>query len=507
MTYLPPTTKAAAMLSDNDTLPLTQSGVVHAVTLATLKTYFGSGAAAAVGSTGATGATGGTAGSTGTTGATASPALVESADGTSVTTVGPTIVDAAKNVYSISADGYVVTNGAKEDGTGGKPSTANVVQEYYKAHQFYQKNSAGNWFTRTSVTAAYTGPVTDPTAASASTGSTGATGATGTTTTTPAAQVMRGVNLAGMEFTPAALPGVGGQQYAIGQEAQVPYWVAKGMKGFRIPFLWERAQNTPMGALDPTFMGYLDNVVNAVHNAGGYPIIDMHNYMRLYVGGTQYIIGETSQATAAMFGDVWAKLATRYKALPRVVFNLMNEPHDVTLSTLPGTFNTAIAAIRATGATQLILVAGSFYTTGVTWISSGNAAAMVNITDSGKNFAFDIHQYLDSDSSGSSDVCVVGSGASRLADFTNWARSHGFRGFLGEFNFGNNSQCNTEASALLGYMASNSDVWMGWSYFAAGLGWSATDSRTIQPNQLSPPYAATNAYDKPQVAELLQFLP
>lgn len=336
----------------------------------------------------------------------------------------------------------------------------------------------------------------------------GAAGTAASGTAAPAAQqVMRGVNLAGMEFTPASLPGVGGQQYAIGQEAQVPYWIAKGMRGFRIPFLWERAQPTPLGALDATFLGYLDAVVNAVHNAGGYPIIDMHNYMRLYVGGTQYVIGETPQATSAMYADVWSRLATRYLSLPRVVFNLMNEPHDVTLSMLPGTFNTAIAAIRATGAKQLILAAGSFYTTGSTWVSSGNAAAMVGISDSGNNFAFDIHQYLDADSSGSSDVCIVGSGGSRLVDFTGWARSHGFRGFLGEFNFGNNTQCNTEASALLSYMASNSDVWLGWTYFAAGLGWSSTDTRTIQPNQLSPPYAATNSYDKPQVAELLGFLP
>lgn len=45
----------------------------------------------------------------------------------------------------------------------------------------------------------------------------------------------------------------------------------------------------------------------------------------------------------------------------------------------------------------------------------------------------EMHQYLDSDGSGTSDVCVSNTiGASRLADATAWLQSTGIKGFLGE---------------------------------------------------------------------------
>lgn len=80
--------------------------------------------------------------------AAATPAI-ESIEATSVTTVGPTITDAAGVVYSINTAGQVVTNGA------GDPNTSSVVQLYYHLHQLYQQNAPGDWYTRTSATAPY----------------------------------------------------------------------------------------------------------------------------------------------------------------------------------------------------------------------------------------------------------------------------------------------------------------------------------------------------------------
>lgn len=96
--------------------------------------------------------------------------FTQSAEGTSITTVGPVITDAAGNTYGISANAYVLTNGAEE-----RTISANVVRLYYHApaagaaRQLYQQNRLGNWYTRTSITATYAGPVTSPTASSTTT--------------------------------------------------------------------------------------------------------------------------------------------------------------------------------------------------------------------------------------------------------------------------------------------------------------------------------------------------
>ena len=50
-----------------------------------------------------------------------------------------------------------------------------------------------------------------------------------------------------------------------------------------------------------------------------------------------------------------------------------------------------------------------------------------------------MHQYLDSDGSGTSDICVSSDiGAQRLADATAWLQQYNLKGFLGEIGAGSN---------------------------------------------------------------------
>jgi endoglucanase len=80
--------------------------------------------------------------------------------------------------------------------------------------------------------------------------------------------------------------------------------------------------------------------------------------------------------------------------------------------------------------------------------------------------AFEVHQYLDSDSSGSDAECVSATvGIERIADFTMWARKHGVRGFLGEFGGGATNTC----------FGDNADAWLGWTWWAAGPWWRPDD--------------------------------
>lgn len=64
----------------------------------------------------------------------------ESADQTTVTTVGPAITDGNGATYTISSGGQVIWNGAAQTGT------SNVVELAYVSHVAYQMNSAGAWY-------------------------------------------------------------------------------------------------------------------------------------------------------------------------------------------------------------------------------------------------------------------------------------------------------------------------------------------------------------------------
>src|SRR5215217_4082674 len=97
--------------------------------------------------------------------------------------------------------------------------------------------------------------------------------------------------------------------------------------------------------------------------------------------------------------------------------------------------------IRNTGATQKILVSGSYWDGAWNWTKSDNASVMVNTKDPRGNvaFCFDVHQYLDSNYSGTSSSVVPGLGSTVLKDVTDWARANGKQLFLGEFGFASDS--------------------------------------------------------------------
>lgn len=112
------------------------------------------------------------------------------------------------------------------------------------------------------------------------------------------------------------------------------------------------------------------------------------------------------------------------------------------------------------------------YTGAWTWVSSGNSDAMGNLTDSADKIVYEMHQYLDSDASGTSDTCVSTTiGAERVADATSWLQANNKKGIIGEFAGGANTVCETAVTGMLDTLASNSDVWMGALWWGAGPWW------------------------------------
>jgi len=306
----------------------------------------------------------------------------------------------------------------------------------------------------------------------------------------------RGVNLAGADFGESNLPGTFGVDYTYPTNAEATYFKSKGMNIIRLPFRWERLQPTLNAALDPTELNRLQTFVNQAIAAGHTVVLDPHNYARY----KNNIIGASS-VTNANFADFWGRLATVYKNNPAVIFGLMNEPNSMSTETWVAAANAAIASIRAAGANNVIAVPGNGWTGAHSWdqnwYGTANSIAMLSIKDSANNIMFEAHQYLDSNSSGTSDVCVSPTiGAERLVTFTNWLRTKGKKGFLGEFAGGNNATCNQSIANMLAYMQANADVWAGWTWWAAGPWWGGYIF-TIEPS---------NGVDDPKLTNLLPYL-
>ncbi len=180
-----------------------------------------------------------------------------------------------------------------------------------------------------------------------------------------------------------------------------------------------------------------------------------------------------------------AHLAQKFGKEPHVVFGLMNEPHDMPAAAWAKSAQAAIDAIRATGACNLLLVPGVNWTGAHSWTKDSehgvNAQTMRAIRDKGAH-AFEFHQYLDADSSGTSGQCREKDEVlAALSVATNWLRENKRKGFLGEFGAGDSEQCRKGLDAMLEHMADNADVWTGWAYWAAGAWWPKDYPLSIEP--------------------------
>jgi endoglucanase len=282
---------------------------------------------------------------------------------------------------------------------------------------------------------------------------------------------LRGTTLAGAEFG-TEIPGTFGTTYTYPTPAEIDYFSGKGLNAIRVPFLWERLQRSLNGAFEPDELARLDAVVAAATGKGMFVIVDPHNFARY--GGQ--LIGSADVPRAAFY-DFWSKLAAHYAANPKVVLAVMNEPYGLPAEDWLMTVNGVLPAIRQAGAQNLVLVPGVQWTGAHSWLTENaygtpNGTVMTGVVDPGQNFAIEVHQYLDADSSGTSPTCVSPTiGAERIAAFTSWAKQHGLRAMLGEFGGSVDDTCLQAMDNLLSAVDASPEVWIGWSYWAAGPWW------------------------------------
>jgi endoglucanase len=306
-----------------------------------------------------------------------------------------------------------------------------------------------------------------------------------------ASQTFKGVNLAGAAYSSSRLPGVYGRDFVYPNDSELRYFASKGMNVFRISILWERLQPALGGDFDPRELARLSKFIDEAEQQHASVIIDVHNYGR-YRG---VLLGQSPVSVAA-FADLWTRLGKRFGSDESVLFGLMNEPQLKDQNLWRQAVQGAIDGIRTTGARNRILVPGIDWDAAHSFASiSGDSLGALH--DPQHRLVFEVHEYFDSDSSGTSDRCVSSDQAlGRLSSFTQWLHAGHHEGFLGEFGVSRRPECVMLLDHVASYLASNSDVWLGWTYWAAGPLW-GNYMFSLEPSA---------GRDRPQMTALAKYL-
>ncbi|KAK2046224.1 cellulase [Colletotrichum somersetense] len=271
-----------------------------------------------------------------------------------------------------------------------------------------------------------------------------------------------GVNEAGAEFGETTLPGTWGKEFTFPDTSTISTLRGQGYNTFRVQLKMERlTPGSLTGGYNNAYLQNFTQVINHITQSGGWAVLDPHNYGRF----NGAIITDTNA-----FQTWWKNFATLFKNNDHVIFDTNNEYNTMDQTLVLNLNQAAINGIRAAGATQYIFVEGNAWSGAWSWTTTNDN--MKALTDPLNKIVYEMHQYLDSDSSGTSPDCVSSTiGVERVQSATNWLRQNGKVGIIGEFAGGANSQCQAAVKGLLDHLKANSDVWTGALWWAAGPWW------------------------------------
>ncbi|KAI0779090.1 glycoside hydrolase superfamily [Irpex lacteus] len=278
-----------------------------------------------------------------------------------------------------------------------------------------------------------------------------------------------GVNTAGYDFS----AGIDGSFVGNGVDppvAQYAHFTAQRANIYRIPFGWQLMTPTLGGPIDPVFFARYNATVQAALSSGPnvWVIIDVHNYARW--NGS--IIAQTPDGpTNAQYASLWTQLSAKFQNTPRVIFGLMNEPHDlISVSTWADTLQQVATAIRNAGANNYLLLPGSSWSSAEAFPTEAGPL-LVNITnpDGGNDrLIFDVHKYLDVDNSGSHAECVTNN-VQVLQNLVNFLRANGNRqAILSETGGGQTESCFTLFEQELRFVRDSFPTLAGYTVWSAG---------------------------------------
>jgi hypothetical protein len=230
---------------------------------------------------------------------------------------------------------------------------------------------------------------------------------------------LRGVVVAGGSFGAGdtsdsfsgANPGRYGYTYSYETADSYAYLASNGVKLVRLAVAWERLQPVPNGPLDQAELGRVQRALDYARQAKLRVILDLHNYGSFALGGAagsktqprRLVLGSTDLPIDAL-ADLWTRLAEATRDDPAVVgYDVMNEPVTLAAKGDAGArlweqaSQAAVEAIRRTGSTDTIAVAGYAQTAPAQW---GTLHPRAWISDPRNRVIYEAHTYFDKDSSG-----------------------------------------------------------------------------------------------------------
>lgn len=291
---------------------------------------------------------------------------------------------------------------------------------------------------------------------------------------------LRGVNLAGAEWEyDSTVTPVSGKNYEWVSHQDIDYLALKGVAFGRLLFSWEILQPTLDATLDVAYEWTMRDRVNYATSKGMHVMIEPHggSHTRFarYKGNP---IGSAAVPNSA-FADLWARLAQLHKDNSKVVFGLMNEPNNISTVQWFAAAQAAINAIRAAGATNLIMVPGNGFSQPSSWNDTwydtalpkvSNAAGWAMLRDPLDNTVVSVHTYFDIDGGGGgTDIADPNILGQRLQPVVDWSRARGLKVHLSEFGAASTNPGSQAAVAnAIAYMDANADVMIGWAWWAYG---------------------------------------
>jgi endoglucanase len=293
----------------------------------------------------------------------------------------------------------------------------------------------------------------------------------------------KGVNIAGAEN---GYPSSSQFNYIYPKSFEIDYWASKGMGLIRMPLQLRRIQPVSYGPLDPagrtdepavsssapgqTNLNEIKRVLDYALTKNMWVVIEPHNFgsVRDTTTNTDRAVGADPEATAQLV-DWWIRVATKFKNYPNVIFNLMNEPAAQGAAAWKTGAVAAINGIAQVTTARWVFIPGSGFTGGHSWVGAGDSSSSAwaaYVPPAGMNIAFDMHEYLDSDFSGTHAACTQATAVMNAA--TSWAQANGFKIWIGEIGWSQDSSCPPLASALMSYFTANEPTYLGWAYWVGG---------------------------------------
>ncbi len=291
----------------------------------------------------------------------------------------------------------------------------------------------------------------------------------------------RGNNIAAAEFSSPSIDWI--IQDGFPNKEELKHFAEYGMNTYRIPIRWSYAQPTLLGPLNQAYVSQLVASSTLYLEAGFNVIVDLHSYMRFQPNSMIEPSHAGQVVNAEELTDIWDKLSdallTLSKAYPKqLMFDLMNEPmKDLNSRAVLDRYNAVIKMLRDKDLSNLILLEGAHWSGMHSWLTEKDQQGQTNgdvfipefIKDPINHYAINVHQYFDSDHSGTQLNCTS-LPVEKIKSFIAWADKYQLRFMVTELGGADAGHCQPMIKDFLTLIHGSSQL-LGWTLWAGGRHW------------------------------------